>query len=165
MYSAKAIANYFLDRGYDEDIFITPMKMNKLVYLAHGWYLAFTETALVNEMAEAWDHGPVFPSLYHEFKKYGRFPIDKKATTWHGLLLTTPTIADAPDNKSFPTQPFLDKIWELYRHWHAKDLRSLSHKEGSPWHTVKYSPSYRGRRVRIDDTLIFEYYKQKLDAL
>ena len=59
--SSGAIANYFLDRGEGEDILISPMKVIKLSYLAHGWYLAFTDNnTLVNEDVEAWDHGPVF---------------------------------------------------------------------------------------------------------
>ena len=39
-YSAIAIANYFVDcsKGKSD---LTPMKMQKLIFIAHGWYLAY----------------------------------------------------------------------------------------------------------------------------
>ena len=165
MYSTRAIANYLLDKGYGEGVSVTPFKINKLSYLAHGWYLALTIDALSNETVEAWEHGPVFPSLYYEFKKYGRFPIDEKAKEWRGINLVTPTVIGEPENKSFPTQTFLDTIWQVYKSWSVSDLHSLTHENGSPWHTVKYSAEYRGRRDIIDDELIYKYFRKKLDEL
>ena len=78
-YSAMAIANYFL-KSYEEKG-IPPLKMQKLVYIAHGWHLAlYKEPLVADEYAEAWEYGPVFPSLHHEFKYRGRLPIIEFAT-------------------------------------------------------------------------------------
>ena len=38
-YSAKAVANYFLSK-YGRKKGITPLKIQKLVYIAHGWHMA-----------------------------------------------------------------------------------------------------------------------------
>jgi hypothetical protein len=35
--TAAAIANYFIDKALEDDRELTPMKLIKLVYLAHGW--------------------------------------------------------------------------------------------------------------------------------
>jgi len=64
---SAAVANYFLDLGLRESIPITPLKLQKLVYFAHGWYLGFTGEPLLNEGIQAWEYGPVIPSLYHDF--------------------------------------------------------------------------------------------------
>lgn len=53
-YPAIAIANYFLKLGKERGIAINPMKLNKLVYLAHGWHLALYDLSLIDEMVEAW---------------------------------------------------------------------------------------------------------------
>ena len=80
-YSAKAIANYFLELAAKHGEKVTPLKIQKLVYIAHGWHLALYEKPLVyDEFAEAWEYGPVFPSIYHEFKHFGGAPIAEPAT-------------------------------------------------------------------------------------
>ena len=163
MYSAGAIANYLLDKADKCDITISPMKVIKLAYLSHGWYLAYTKDSMVNEYVEAWDWGPVFPSLYHEFKKFKKFPIDDRAREWKGISLVESTIHGVSENPTFPTVPFLDKVWEVYGNWTALELSELTHRVGSPWHTVRFSPTYKGRRDIIDDDLIYEYYRKKLD--
>ncbi len=61
-YSAQAVANCFLDLANKENKEITPLKIQKLVYIAHGWFLAVTDKPLVDdEFVEAWQYGPVFP--------------------------------------------------------------------------------------------------------
>src|SRR5437870_3577302 len=79
-YEARAIANYFLDLAKLANQELNPMKIQKLVYYAHGWNLALDGQPLIDEAVEAWTYGPVIPSLYHEFKKYGGGPITSKAS-------------------------------------------------------------------------------------
>lgn len=67
-YSAKAIANKFLDIAESEGAKIDPMKMQKLVYIAHGWGLGFLGEPLITQDIEAWKYGPIISDLYHEFK-------------------------------------------------------------------------------------------------
>ncbi|MCB0375635.1 MAG: DUF4065 domain-containing protein, partial [Sinomicrobium sp.] len=74
MYNPVIVANYFLSK-YGVDYHITPMKLVKLVYIAHGWHLGITDNALIDENPEAWKYGPVIPRIYHEFKKFGKNPI------------------------------------------------------------------------------------------
>ena len=54
------------------DVDTTPMHVLKLTYLCHGWMLGIYDHALINEPVEAWQYGPVVPSLYHKYKKFGR---------------------------------------------------------------------------------------------
>src|ERR1700751_2133393 len=72
-YSSFDIANYFLSRSAAEGIPLTNLKLQKMVYLANGFYLALTdgEEPLLNERIETWPYGPVISNLYHSFKRFG----------------------------------------------------------------------------------------------
>ena len=39
-YPAKVIGKCFLDKAEQSGTTLTPMKLQKLIYYAHGWYLA-----------------------------------------------------------------------------------------------------------------------------
>ncbi len=126
-YSAKAIANYFLDRANAVGWEITPMKMQKLVYIAHGWNLAIHGEPLFGETVEAWRYGPVIPSLYQAFKKYGASVIVD-----HADGVVRPVLdADAS------TKELLDKIMDVYGKMSALNLMQLTHTKGSPWRGVR----------------------------
>ena len=70
-----AIANHFIDLSPNG---LTLMQLLKLSYISHGFTLALLDKPLADEYAEAWRFGPVFPSIYHEFKKKSG-PIKNKA--------------------------------------------------------------------------------------
>ena len=53
------------------DVQTTPMHIIKLVYLSHGWMLGLHDTPLLWEPVEAWQYGPVVPSVYHLYKGWG----------------------------------------------------------------------------------------------
>ena len=129
-YSSKAIANYFLKLAELRQQTLNPMKLQKLVYLAHGWYLAITGEPLISEKVEAWQWGPVIRALYHEFKEYGKYPIKKSATDIErdkmGFFVVSP-----PKDPS--TIQLLDKVYDVYGGYTAIQLSTLTHEKGTPW--------------------------------
>lgn len=153
-YSAKAVANYFLSKYGKHGI--TPLKIQKLVYIAHGWYMAFYEDPLIDdEWAEAWRYGPVFPSLYHEFKHRGRMPIkDPAHETDVDLNERIPKIK--PQDERTPR--LLDKVWEVYGGHTGIQLSDMCHRPGSPWDTT-WNESGGRQNTNISDELIRDYYK------
>ncbi|MGR3724513.1 Panacea domain-containing protein [Abyssibius alkaniclasticus] len=68
MYSAFDVAGTLCDRS---DWQLSNLSIQKLVYLAHMIHLGEGHGPLVSEKFEAWDYGPVIPSLYHELKMFG----------------------------------------------------------------------------------------------
>ena len=151
-YRPIQIADYFLSK-YGKDNEITPMKLIKLVYIAHGWYLAITDQTLIDENPEAWKYGPVISSLYHEFKHLGNSPIEKKFTKKVKL-----------EEKA---EKFLDKIWEVYGKFSATDLSSKTHQPETPWsktwNSVK-NANYLS--LQIPENEIKNYYKSmKLETI
>ena len=135
-YSASAIANALLDIGREncaQDL--TPMKLQKLVYFAQGWHSAVANQDLINEPIEAWQYGPVVPSIYDKAKKYGNSPI----TGYLGSYVPTPQgqmvlVPDRLSNQELETiKPFLDWIWEQYGHYSGIALSNITHLPGTPW--------------------------------
>lgn len=151
MYNPITIANYFLYK-YGVNYHITPMKLVKLVYIAHGWHLGITDNALIDENPEAWKYGPVVPRIYHEFKKFGKNPIKT------GKIINLDH--ELPLNK----REFLDKIWDVYGRFTAIQLSDKTHQPGTPWYIVWHNN--RGRTtesLQIPDNLIRDYYKRMLE--
>lgn len=168
-YPADAVANYFLELAEKSGKRLDPMQIQKLVYFAHGWYLALTGEPLVDEHPEAWKFGPVFPSLYHEFKQYGAGHIQRRATRWKlevnpktgrrtVLRPVTPTLDDDPDTaRRERAKQVVERVWEVYGSWSALQLSQLTHVANGPWDlTVRQNPGRKGSD--IDDAIIRKYF-------
>lgn len=159
----KSVANFFIDLARRNQKIITPMKLQKLVYYAHGWCLALFEKPLINEAIEAWRYGPVIESLYHELKHYGNQNIDDLLTdvvVFTGrdgkeeFQLCTPRI---PENSNL--KELLEKVWSVYSPYSPIELSSMTHQPGSPWDQVFKEKGAIERNAEIGQELIKEYFK------
>jgi len=152
MYSTDVIANTLLDIADKRGMQITPMKLQKLVYFAHGWYAAHINKPLLNEQVEVWAYGPVIPSLYHRFKQYGMSPIPQ------GEIGETIGEPDEPNIRGL-----LTKILDVYGKYSAVQLSMMTHEEGAPWEQVQreYNNNVpRGTDIPFDT--IRNYFAQKM---
>ncbi len=147
-YSTQDIANYFLQKG-ENDSTMTPMKLIKLVYIAHGWNLGLTGNPLVTEEAEAWKYGPVFPSIY---KKYREFK--------NGKIMLEP-IKDL-NIKDIDDLTFLDKIWNFYSKFDGLQLSTKTHEPNTPWsltwENAKKSDFISEKSLIIPNNIIAKHY-------
>ena len=159
MYRPTEIADFFLSHyGQSESHDITPMKIIKLVYIAHGWYLGYKGEALIDENPEAWKYGPVIPSLYHEYKDFKDKPIRRSYHNQVELKSNSDNNSQNDDSK-FVTE-LLVKIWEVYGSKNALVLSAMTHKKGTPWHkTWQKIQSKNLYSFQIPETEIREYYK------
>jgi uncharacterized phage-associated protein len=158
MNSAKAIANYFLDKGDADNITITPMQINKLVYIAHGWHLALRNTPLIVDRIEAWDLGPVIPELYHEFKHFGSDQITDRA---YEEIIASVHYDKLTDE---PIDDFLDEAWDEYKHFNGWELSGMTHQQNTPWDITRKNNKFRFKKnPPIDNELIRQYYLNMKD--
>lgn len=146
MLNPKSIANYFLELAAANGESITPMKLQKLVYYAHGWYAGYTKTPLINETVEAWQYGPVIPSLYREFRQFGSGDIKAKATDV-GLFGST----EVPIPADPHIRAFLSNVWNSYGRYTGIALSEMTHAPGTPWdQTWSENPGLRGMDIPFD---------------
>ncbi len=113
---------------------VTPMKLQKLLYYCYAWQLVAKEKQF-NATFEAWEHGPVEPEIYHEYKKFGRKPIEVD-----GSLLS-------------PSQ-LIDFILDSYAVYSALELSKTTHFE-TPW------KKYKGTAQVIPDEDLVTFYSQQ----
>lgn len=162
-YPVKAVANSLLDelaRSQIRDC--TPMKLQKLIYFAHGWYLAITDTPLIEDDIQAWKFGPVVYPIYRAFKHYGKEPISQKATTWTvndgKLEIVTPLLPTDSD-----ANELLQRIVAVYGNLTPIQLSNMTHAPGTPWSQL--SDKYNGEippGVDIPDELIKVHFRSVL---
>lgn len=134
-YRPLAFANEFILKAAPDGL--EHMKIQKLVYLAHGWWLAFDDVPILSESPQVWAHGPVFKSLYHILKVYGR---DCICTVQKDNPLVDAPRIDATDKQALS---LVDWVWKQYNDWSAYKLSDFTHQKGSPWQTIAEENNYQ----------------------
>ena len=81
------VANSILKKSFEEKNYITPLKLNCLVYLLSSEYLYLNGECLSNELFEKTKYGPVLPSIYFKFNSFGNRVITKYAKDATGKII------------------------------------------------------------------------------
>jgi len=152
-YDARAVANYFLNKAWDEDRNLTPMQVLKLVYIAHGWTLAIMDNPLIRDPVQAREYGPVIRSVYDSFKRFGGKEITELATAYYPK---SQKIAVVKSDFIRFERDILDKTWEIYGNLEGFQLSGLTHREGTPWQKVWENRTTSN--ARIPNELIRDHY-------
>lgn len=148
--AARDVANWFLgriDRPAGDSI--SNLKLQKLVYYAQAYYLAHHGKPLFDEELQAWTHGPVAPSVYREFKRYGYDSIP------------------APTGEAkFDAQieSFLTSILNVFGGYTGKALELMTHDE-TPWlETRKGLAPEASSEKSISKDIMRDFYRRVLTS-
>lgn len=168
-YSPKAVTNFILAQAFSEDIPVSPLKLQKLLYFAQGWHLALADSAIFNEQIECWPYGPVVSSIFHHFKLFGKDPIDRKASDVrakkvNGKREYRVVFPILPDSLPPQSREVLDTVWESYKDLSAIKLSNMTHSLDGPWRKIydKYS-GFPPAGTDIPMNLIKRYFKSQLE--
>ena len=156
--ASTLVAREFVNRDADEPksgpLVLSPLKLVKLVYMTHGWWLGVTGTALVSpETAEAWPYGPVFPDLFRMIKRFGR---DR-------VLDVAPNVVEErnPDVRlSDRHRELIDVVHDTYGKYCGGELTELTHQPGTPWDRTWYHA-----KDCIENDVIRKYYADRFERL
>lgn len=119
---------------------LSHLSVQKGLYLAHMIYLGISGgRPLVDEDFEAWDYGPVLPSLYHDLKMFGRKPV--KNIFWSS------GVPDGADEAGV-----LDNIGRQIKGVGPGVLVHLTHRPNGAW-AKHYRPGVRGTVIPNKDIL------------
>ena len=141
--TAYDVAAYFvrLDDARDIEDGITNLKLQKLVYYAQGYHLAYFGTPLFSNHIEAWQYGPVVPELYTKLSCFGRNPVDLDQLEAK-LGYTLAEFSFAGETKSL-----LDSVFEQLGQFSAWKLMEMTHKE-EPWKSTPLREEITNSKLR-----------------
>jgi len=107
--------------GERSDWHLSNLSLQKLVYLAQMIHLGEANEPLFPEQFEAWDYGPVIPSLYHELKMFGSDHVEAYASL--GRMEATSDLHSE----------ILDYLVDLGKKKKPGQLVALTHWKGGAW--------------------------------
>ena len=124
------------------------LEINKVLYLAHMITLGRTNgvSGLVTEHFQAWDYGPVLPSVYHRAKAFGSGAVQN---IFRGL-------PEAPDGVEKSAIAEVVKSVEGMTPGH---LVAITHWPEGAW-AKHYQPHERG--ITIPNSDILEEYRRRV---
>lgn len=154
---AKLTLLYFVENGMS----ICPLKLQKILYYIQAWHLVyFDKQLLFAEKPEAWVNGPVYRSVYNQFKHIGIYDqIDKNDV---GLEISLKEIKDKIGLDK-TQESFLEAIYQNYGTMSHDKLVFLTHSE-KPWSEKRQGLSpfeYSTEEISIDT--MYSYYKERID--
>lgn len=144
------VANFFLkivDR--DSGSTITPLKLQKILYYAQGYHLAYYDKELFSEDFQAWAHGPANEDIYEKYKEYG----------FNSIPSPVEEIPEIEDSKC----DFLNDIWQTFGIYDGKYLEEQTHKE-KPWIEARkgYAPGEKCQVIIPKDSMK-EFFKSVIN--
>jgi len=163
MNDPRVIANYMLDVARGRGISLTNLALQKLLFFAHAISLTERKTKLVSGYFEAWQYGPVHPTVYQAFKTAGPNAIDFRAESFDPVTRTRKPLERLADSA---TRDICDRVMVQFGRMSAGRLVDITHAVGGPWHQV-VSASKAGANIglRISDEIIVERYgRQKVSV-
>ena len=160
-YSAASVANLFLSKAFRDKKTISPMKMQKLIYIAHGYSLVENGEPLLDEVFEAWQFGPVLSSLYHECKYFGKTGINKYLSDFDPRSGKW-TPAPMPEDPGIIE--IIDFVWRTYGNDNPISLSVWTHEKGGPWDKVTDGGRNILRNQEVPNGMIKEYFTKHMYA-
>ena len=139
-YSAIDVAKRFLELAQPENMGLTNMKLQKLVFFSQVVALKMFDQPIHSSDSLAWDFGPVVRELYDIVFSLA-IPKPSKE-----ISLSEPNVAAAFANAAKiddgEALGITRAVWNKFKRWTAFQLSDLTHRPGSPWATVYAENQY-----------------------
>lgn len=147
MYNALSVAKYILDFCKNLQVGISNLKLQKILYFVQAEFLVSTPNHIpcFSDAIEAWDFGPVVPSVYHEYKVYGNaiIPQNDDDNSWCYQRIR-------PEDQSM-----INGIVEEAAKYSAAQLVQITHNQ-TPWKNA-----YRkGFNNEISNAAILDFFEE-----
>lgn len=146
-YNSVIVARYIVSLANLLGQSINITKLQKLLYITYGVYLALKEKRLTNEQPQAWPYGPVFPNTREELLKV---PLESISRDESELLEI---------KKDEELNKILGFVLKNFGSWTATELTEWSHKSDSPWDLTCHLPNFNWS-MEISDETIFDYFNR-----
>ena len=147
VHNALQIANLLLQKAKEvgeSGELMTNMKLQKMFYYEQGFHLACFGTPLFEEDIEAWQYGPVVPTVYEHYKEHGGEGLEP--------VETSNVVLDDDEMSIF------NQVFEMFNKFSAIGLMNMTHNE-KPW----ISAGTPSRGNVIDKQVLKDYFLTRVD--
>ena len=154
--SIQDVVDYIIGQFADEDGSLSILKLQKLLYYAQSWNLAFDRGPLFAGKFQAWVHGPVNRQVYDRFKDT------------HSLFspLSQRDIRSSFDPEALPAEVknHVADILEAYGSFSGTQLENMTHEE-APWVEARGElKTFERCEIEIDEGVMRDFYANLLKA-
>ncbi|MEZ5690054.1 MAG: DUF4065 domain-containing protein [Rickettsiales bacterium] len=161
--SIGEIVNWFIEKSIKHKKTLTHLRLQRLLYLAYYNFLRKQSTILFDELPEAWEYSPIFPSVYYEYRKFGNTPLPYNKY----IFFEDSTYDEKKERfvffskfiKDRNVDRFLSKeVWDKYVDYSDRELFDEIHNENysKPWTKGRQSAENSNLRhvdIKNDDIL------------
>ncbi|MCR9124390.1 MAG: DUF4065 domain-containing protein [Phyllobacteriaceae bacterium] len=133
MNDPRGVANAIIDCAQKRGVSCTNLKLQKLLFFAHGRWLMENPEPLCSGTFEAWQHGPVHPVVYRAFQPFGSGTITEKA---QALNPVTRELTEIREPQQVEVWDTITSVVKHMGHLTGSQLRNLSHAKGSAWSVI-----------------------------
>ena len=125
MYNALTVAQHIIDYSNSNGYGISNLKLQKVLYFVQAKFLVSTvdHSPCFSDTIEAWDFGPVVPSVYHRYKVYGSAIIP--SGLFDPILSLYPQISESDKG-------MINSMVDQLKDYSAAALVQVTHRQ-SPW--------------------------------
>jgi uncharacterized phage-associated protein len=176
--SAFAVANWFLGKAEEQNKQLTIARLQDFVYLAYGWYYAYYDEPLFDDVIFATWRGPAVATLATLFQGNSKKPInhrikifqDDKVEVWEPSVYLTQneTNNNNEERKTIEKkiESVLAMVWDGYSELSHSQLLLILYRSTSPLGKICKNCEYFSRKVHnmpVDPEKIGEYFTELLD--
>ena len=141
------VANYFVKKGIEDNIEMTPLKLQKMCYYVKALSLVRNCDLLKNTEFRAWVHGPANWDLYRKYVGYYKNTRISTVDCIHSGNIF---------NKSHLN--ILNDIYSKFKHYSGEELERRTHGE-LPWKEARKGLyDYQNGDRLISENTMKEYY-------
>jgi uncharacterized phage-associated protein len=156
-FDARAIANLVLRESWARGMEVTNLKLQKLLFLCHAFFLVEKGKRLTRGHFLAWKFGPVHREAYDAFQGFGKEPIRSEAVQTNPVSGEQTGLA-TPDDREIIE--LVQKIVKFYGPWTASELVTLTHAKKGPWdYVVSTAANSANMGLKISDDIIVKRFK------
>lgn len=144
-YMSTDLARYIVAYANDQRYNINMTKIQKLLYVTYGIYLAVKKERLINEHPQAWPYGPVFPTTRNKLLREDFECFTIKDPRFEAM------------NEDNELQSLLKIVFDSFGGMTATTLSSWSHQPDSPWDKTRKTVGFKWGK-QIPDEYIKEFF-------
>lgn len=142
-YDSVIAAKYLLALAYQKGIVLNVTKVQKMLFIAYGYFIANHNHTLLTENPKAWPFGPVFPRT-------------RKKIDFGKVITLSDTDLEGIKKDELVTDIF-NNIIDKYSKYSASQLSDWSHMKDSPWDKTTKQSGFDWNQT-IPDDFIKEYF-------